>query len=146
MNPMIGKYQKIARSKLTETGKELSKEFTFGWGGPIEWAVEMFPYVESGVKELKGRISELPICVFQSRDLIPENMIAVVPYTTPDGNPTNTRVLPSFDASQYALRLVTEFSQAFLFLISSGGLPSPMEKEEMTKALISLTTRRLMMA
>jgi len=133
MNPMIGKYQKIARSKLTETGKELSKEFTFGWGGPIEWAVEMFPYVESGVKELKGRISELPICVFQSRDLIPENMIAV-------------RVLPSFDASQYALRLVTEFSQAFLFLISSGGLPSPMEKEEMTKALISLTTRRLMMA
>lgn len=94
---MIEQYQEIARSKLTETGKELIKEFTFGWGGPIEWAVEMFPYIEPGVKNLKGRISDLPICIFQSRDIIPENMIAVVPYTTPDGNPTNTRVLPSFE-------------------------------------------------
>lgn len=142
---MIAQYQKIARSKLTDTGKELSKEFIFGWGGPIEWALEMFPYIESSLENIKGSISDLPICVFQSRDLIPENMIAVVPYTTPDGNPTNTRVLPSFETSQNTLRLVTEFSQAFLFLISSGGLPSPMEKEEMTKALVSLTTKRLIM-
>jgi hypothetical protein len=146
MNSMIEHYQKIARSNLSDTGNELSKEFTFGWGGPIEWAIDMFPYIETGIENLTGSISDLPICVFQSRDLIPKNMIAVVPYTTPDGNPTNTRVLPAGEASPNILRLVTVFSQAFLFLISSGGLPSPMEKEEMTKSLISLTNRRLIMA
>lgn len=146
MDPTIEYYQQIARTKLSDAGKELSKDFTFGWGGPIEWAIDMFPFIENGTENIKGNISDFPICIFQSRNSSQNAMIAVVPYITSDGNPTNTKLLTVGEISSEARHLVAEFSQAFLFLISSGGLPSPREKENMTKALISLTTQRLMMA
>lgn len=143
MNSQIQYYQEIAKATLVEAGQELCKEYTFGWGGPIEWALEMFPYIGSGVSNIRSTISDLPICVFQSRDLQPANMVAVVPFKTPDGNPTNTRVLPSNQISESTSKLITEFSQAFLFLISTNGLPSPVHNEKLTSSLISLTSRRL---
>jgi len=141
MNSTIEHYQEVAKSKLAERGKELCKEYTFGWGGPIEWAIEMFPYIRSSVLDIKDVISDFPICVFQTRDLQPNNMIAVVPFKTPDGNPTNTRVLPSSDISSSTLETITEFSQAFLFLLSTGALPSPLKKEKLTSTIISLTNK-----
>ncbi|WP_369922003.1 hypothetical protein AB8E32_07350 [Marinomonas polaris] len=146
MNSQIQHYQEIAKAKLAEAGQELCKEYTFGWGGPIDWALEMFPYISSGVSNIRSTVSDLPICVFQSRDLQPTNMVAVVPFKTPDGNPTNTRVLPSHEISESTLKLITEFSHAFLFLISTGGLPSPMQNEKLTSSLISITSRRLIIA
>ncbi len=147
MSSTIKDYQEIAKSKLTEIGKDICKEYTFGWGGPIEWAEEMFPYIQSSIVDIKNTIpDDLPICVFQTRDLQPNNMIAVVPYRTPDGNPTNTRVLPTDDISQHILTMVTDFSQAFLFLLNTEALPSPQEREKLTSTLISLTDRRLIMA
>lgn len=146
MSSNIEHFQEIARQKLAASGEELCKNYTFGWGGPLAWALEMFPYIKSGVAAIHDNVSDLPICVFQSRDLLPKNMIAVVPFLSPDGNPTNTRVLPSFEIPASTLKLVTEFAQAFLFLVSTGGLPSPMDREKFTNMLISLTNRRLIMA
>jgi len=136
----------MAKSKLTQHCKTICKEYTFGWGGPIEWAKEKFPYIKNSILDIDGNIPDLPVCVFQSRDLKPSEMIAVIPFISSDGNPTNTRVVPSCEISESTLKAVTEFSQAFLFLINTKGLSSPHKNKALTKELISLTDRRLIIA
>ena len=139
----IKHYQDLAKSRLIASSKEIQRGYTFGWLGPIERAIEVYPFIGEGIAGLEHDVANLPVCMFLERVEQPRKMIAVVPYKTPDGIPTNTRLLHTDGISKNTLSQVGEFSQAFLFLISSGDLPSPMAQEKLTTALIALTGPQL---
>lgn len=143
MNPTIKQYQDEARSKLTTCSIDLCKEYTFGWKGPIEAVVHKFPFISSGIADIRGDVPDMPVCIFQTRDTPPSAMIAVVPYKGSDGNSIKVRVVSSNDLSPQTLAMVNEFSQAFFFLLKSGALPSPRSGEALARALVELTDKRL---
>lgn len=139
----IKQHQDLAKSRLIASSKEIQREYTFGWIGPIERAIEVYPFIREGLAGIENDVADLPVCVFLERKERPSQVIAVVPYKTPDGISTNTRALHTDGVPEKALHKAMEFSQAFLFLVSSEALPSPMDQERMTAALISLTDRKL---
>lgn len=113
----------------------------------MEWAKEMYPFITPNITDIEERIPDLPICIFLSRDVPATEIVLAIPYKSPDENPTNTRILSSNEIPVATTKMLSEFSQAFLFLVSTGALPSPKtEKEQLTKTLVLLTNKRLMMA
>ncbi len=104
----------------------------------------MFPYIQSRIVDIKNIIpADLPICIFQTKGSPVRSMITVVPFKASDGNTIKTRVISSGDISRQLIKIIAEFSQAFLFLLNVRELPSPHEENKLTNALITLTDKRL---
>ncbi|WP_300667451.1 hypothetical protein [Desulfoluna sp.] len=144
MQAKIQDVQKQAKKVLKSDWTKIVPKYTFGWGGPLSWAEEMFPHITPVIEDMREVISEdLPVVVYQTRENPPEQMVAAIPFKTEDGNPYNIRIIPSEEISQTQITLLSHFAQAFLFLTASGGLPEPGKPEALQKALVRLTGKKL---
>ncbi|SCX83907.1 hypothetical protein [Desulfoluna spongiiphila] len=144
MQAKIHDVQKQAKKVLKSDWTKIAPTYTFGWGGPLSWAEEMFPHISTVIDDVRETVSDdLPIVVYQTRENPPNSTVAAIPFKTEDGNPYNIRIVPSETISEKQITLLSHFAQAFLFLTASGGLPEPWEPKALSKALVKLTGKKL---
>lgn len=144
MQANIREIQKQAKKVLKSDWTKIAPKYTFGWGESIAWAEEMFPYVTPEIEDIREIISgDLPIVTYRARQDQPGHMMIAVPFKSEDGNPYNVRVVSSEPISEKKKSSFTLFTQAFLFLIASGGLPGASNAEALSKALVKLTGKKL---
>jgi hypothetical protein len=144
MDPNLKPYARQAESTIRSTWSEVAKEFTLGWGGPLEAYEERFPFVSDRVRDIRHRVSfGLPLLSYQTRESPPENMVVAIPYEDRGGR-YNCRLLSHAPISPAAVRVLNDFSQAFWFLLDCGILPSPQAPGVLEQRLVEWTGRELL--
>ena len=144
MDAKIHAVQKQAKKVLKSDWTKIAPTYTFGWGGPLSWAEEIFPHIVPQLEAVRETLSEdLPILVYQTRENPPEKTVVAIAFKSEDGNPYNIHLIPSETISENQTSLLSYFAQAFLFLCASGGLPEPQQPEALAKALVRLTGKKL---
>jgi hypothetical protein len=142
MSSALKKVQKQAQSKIESSWKDVAKNYTVAWMGPIEVVEMHFPFVSSNISSIRNQISSfLPIIIYQTRESPPENMSVAVPYAGGDGY--KCRLVATNQLSSEQMNLLGEFAQAIWFLIDSGAFPHPGEGKAFENRLIELTAERL---
>ena len=144
MHPSLKPHALRAESTIRSVWREVAREFTLGWGGPLEAYEEKFPFVSDRVRDIRQRISPgLPLLSYQTRQSPPENMVVAIPHEDGGGR-YNCRLLSHTPLDPAQVRRLIEFSQAIWFLLDCGILPSPDEPEALEERLVEWTGRELL--
>jgi hypothetical protein len=144
MHPNLKPYAQRAESTIRSTWREVARRFTLGWGGPLEAYEERFPFVTEQVRDIRGRISlGLPLLSYQTRQSPPENMVVAVAYED-RGDRYTCRLSSHARLDAAEVRALSQFSQAFWFLLDCGVLPSPEVSGALEERLAEWTGRELL--
>jgi len=144
--------RKIMKHNFIVSGKDLARQLTLGWQGPVTYAVdEIFKLPQSWVNDIQGGYEEsLFVVQFNmKKDMIAKNsgkprkirQIYVIPYLSEDGNNMLTAIRGSTEQSVVdALKgRIGTFVQAFYFLVMQGILPHPNQDGQLVGTIIKET-------
>jgi hypothetical protein len=143
----FGFHVRKATKVIKSISLEISTLYTMGWVGVISMVVSIYPNIKNSIADIRGVITqELPIIIFHSRENPPKKTILFIPYRDKNGNPYNCRIidLNKDSTGKVEVSLLSEFSQAFWFLIGNGFLPDPRVGRFLEEKLIEWCGEKLL--
>jgi hypothetical protein len=134
--------QKYAKEVIQNGWKDVRKSYTVGFGFPLSFIEERYPFVSKGLGNIRELIIEdLPIIIYQTLQSPPGTMAVVVPFQTETG-PLDGRVITLINIIDF--RLLGEFAKAIWISIDTEGLPHPaLNMEAFEKQLTNWTDPKL---